>query len=293
MADKEVEVGTSYRNKLLNLNCQGPTNQSQKEVVLTENDFQISKEGDIPSIVFSEVVREVLSKGIERTLIIKLLGRSITYHDLRARTQALWQLKGSFQLIDMEGSFYFATFDREEDYTKALTGGPWMIFGAYLTVQPWSLDFDAKSSSAISKVVAWVRIPGLSFRYYHKSTLRAIGMLMGDIVKIDFMTETRGRGKFARIAVLIDILKPLVPWIMFDGKRYGVEYEGLPLICFECGMYGHPKGRCKTGDALNIATNQMGKGTPTPVKSSDTTAKQSTEATVDCSSEALSSPFVS
>ncbi|KAI9119175.1 hypothetical protein K1719_009850 [Acacia pycnantha] len=90
MADKEVEVGISYKNKLLNLDREGPTNQSSKEVVLSENDYQISKEGDIPSIVFSEAVREVLSKGMERTLIIKLLGRSITYHDLRARTQALW-----------------------------------------------------------------------------------------------------------------------------------------------------------------------------------------------------------
>ncbi|KAI9119297.1 hypothetical protein K1719_009972 [Acacia pycnantha] len=90
---------------------------------------------------------------MEKTLVLKLLGRSITYYDLKARTQALWRLKGSFSLVDMEGSFYFATFDLEEDYFKALTGGPWMIFGAYLTVQPWSLDFDARSS-AMSKVVA-------------------------------------------------------------------------------------------------------------------------------------------
>ncbi|KAI9119018.1 hypothetical protein K1719_009693 [Acacia pycnantha] len=42
----------------------------------------------------------------------------------------------------------------------------------------------------------------------------------------------------------MDLLKPLVPWIMVDGKKHGVEYEGLPLICYECGVYGHPRERC-------------------------------------------------
>ncbi|KAI9126556.1 hypothetical protein K1719_002152 [Acacia pycnantha] len=90
----------------------------------------IGRDGDMPSIEFSSWIKEVLVKGMERTVILKLLG-----------------------------DFYFATFDLDEDYMKALTGGPWMIFGAYLMIQPWSLDFDA-SGSSISKVVAWVRIPG-------------------------------------------------------------------------------------------------------------------------------------
>ncbi|KAI9095693.1 hypothetical protein K1719_026253 [Acacia pycnantha] len=260
---KKVRIRTSGADKGEEINSTCTDNEmadktdEQKEVNLNETDFQITREGDVRSIVFSEAVKATLSKGMERTLILKLLGRSITYHDLRARTQALWRLKGSFSLVDMEGSFYFATFDLEEDYFKALTGGPWMIFGAYLTVQPWSLDFDARSSS-ISRVVAWARIPGLSFRYYHKSTLRAIGSLLGEVVKIDYLTETRGRGKYARIAVLMDLLKPLVPWIMVDGKKHGVEYEGLPLICFECGLYGHPKERCKRNEQSNTTATIPG-----------------------------------
>ncbi|KAI9077419.1 hypothetical protein K1719_040622 [Acacia pycnantha] len=255
MVDNNVVEALSYRDKLLNKTQAGTGVPSEKEVELCDTDFHISREGEIPSIAFLEAIRATISKGMERTLIIKLLGRSITYYDLRARTQALWRLKGSCQLVDTEGSFYFVTFDLEEDYDKVLTGGPWMIFGVYLTVQPWSLDFDARSS-VIGKVVAWVRIPGLSFRYYHKSTLRAIGSLLGEVVKMDYMTETKGRGKYARLAVMMDLQKPLVPWILVDGKRHGVEYEGLPLICFECGLYGHPKERCKShGKMMSSASN--------------------------------------
>ncbi|KAI9107997.1 hypothetical protein K1719_020870 [Acacia pycnantha] len=242
MLEEAVPEDLSYRDKLLN----GSKGDDRRvtEVVVTEADYSIGREGEIPSIEFSKDVRDVLTKGMERTLVIKLLGRSIIYRDLVSRTQSLWQPKGSYQLIDMEKNFYLATFDLEEDYNRALTGGPWMVFGAYLTVQPWSLEFDC-NNPRISKVVAWIRIPGLSFRYYHKSALRAIGTLLGEVVKIDYSTESRGRGKYARIAVIIDLEQPLTPWIKVDGRIYGVQYEGLPHICFECGKYGHTKEKCK------------------------------------------------
>ncbi|KAI9089782.1 hypothetical protein K1719_029075 [Acacia pycnantha] len=257
MGERVSTGGPSYRNKLLNLGRNDQTSRGQMEVVVTEKDFLIGKDGEIPSIDFSKGVREALMKGMEKTLIIKLLGRTINYGELLKRTRSLWQPKESYQLVDMEGSFYFATFDLEEDYIKVLTGGPWMIFGAYLTVQPWSLDFDPRGTM-ISKVVAWARIPGLSFRYYHKSTLRAIGKLLGEVIKIDYMTESRWRGKYARIAVLMDLQQPLVPWIKVDGKSYGVEYEGLPLICFDCGKYGHSKEKC-TKAAQLVRYSKKGK----------------------------------
>ncbi|KAI9114637.1 hypothetical protein K1719_014335 [Acacia pycnantha] len=232
-------------SKLLNaatVGSGGPVN----EIEITEADYCIGQDGKFPSIEFSKDVRDTLVKGMERTLVIKLLGRSITYQDLLSRTQTLWQTRGSYQPVDMEKNFFFTTFALEEDYSKVLTGEPSTIFGAYLTVQPWSLEFDSNTPS-VSKLVAWVRIPGLSFQYYHKSALRAIGTLLGEVVKIDYSTESWGRGKYARIAILIDLQNPLIPWIKVYGKAYGVQYEGLPHICFVYGRYGHLQDKCKGG----------------------------------------------
>ncbi|KAI9082788.1 hypothetical protein K1719_035245 [Acacia pycnantha] len=251
----------SYRNNLLNLDRMRVASKPLNEVALSDNDYRISRESDIPSIEFTSRLKEVLVKGIECTVVLKLLGKSISYRELLARTQSLWQPKGTYQLIGMEGGFHFVSFDLEEDYMKALTGGPWMIFGAYLMVQPWALDFDCRTSM-LSKVIAWVRIPGLSFRYYHKSTLRVIGALLGEVVKIDYLTESRGRGRYARLAILIDLQKSLVPWIKVDGMSYGVEYEGLPHIFFNCGKYGHTQERCSKSKsdqdpARNLAASQQ------------------------------------
>ncbi|KAI9127456.1 hypothetical protein K1719_002015 [Acacia pycnantha] len=147
LAEEGVAGNNSYRSKLMNLDQAGADNRFLKDVVISEADYRVGQDGDTPSIDFSSRIREVLVRGMERTVIMKLLGKTINYRDLLARTQFLWQLRGSYQLVDMEGGFYFATFDREEDYLKALTGGPWMIFGAYLTIQPWSLDFDSCASA--------------------------------------------------------------------------------------------------------------------------------------------------
>ncbi|KAI9111243.1 hypothetical protein K1719_017854 [Acacia pycnantha] len=104
MEEPVPKAGISYRNKLLNVDQVLEENQKQPEVKLTEADFKIGKEGDIPCIEFLSEIQAMLAKGMERSLIIKLLGRSITYHDLVARTQMLWKLRGSYQLVDMEGS---------------------------------------------------------------------------------------------------------------------------------------------------------------------------------------------
>ncbi|KAI9098368.1 hypothetical protein K1719_024993 [Acacia pycnantha] len=140
MEGQDQGAGGSYKSKLLNVTREEGSNRQSPKLVLSEGDYQVGRDGDIPSIEFSREVRDVMVKGMERTLVIKLLGRTITYRDLMARTQSLWQLRGSCQIVDMVQRFYLVTFDLEEDYTKVLTGGPWTIFGAYLVVQPWSLN---------------------------------------------------------------------------------------------------------------------------------------------------------
>ncbi|KAI9091991.1 hypothetical protein K1719_027926 [Acacia pycnantha] len=118
MAEKEPVPITSYKNMLVNQTSVGNGGQKQQEVVISESDFKIAKEGEIPSIEFSNAIRDLLAKGMEKSLIIKLLGRSITYHDLAKKNAALWRPRGSYKPVDMEGSFYCATFGLEEDYMK-------------------------------------------------------------------------------------------------------------------------------------------------------------------------------
>ncbi|KAL4325692.1 hypothetical protein GQ457_11G004850 [Hibiscus cannabinus] len=92
--------------------------------------------------------------------------------------------------------------------------------------------------------MVWVRLPRLSYRYYTKSIFRHITGILGTVVRIDYNTDVASRGRFSRLAVIVDLDKPLITGIIIDGQRQPVEYEGLPSICYGCGKYGHSKEVC-------------------------------------------------
>lgn len=56
--------------------------------------------------------------------------------------EQLWNAKGSISLADLGNEYYLARFINEEDYDRALLGGPWLIVDHYLTVQQWRPNFD-------------------------------------------------------------------------------------------------------------------------------------------------------
>ncbi|KAK9042856.1 hypothetical protein V6N11_071211 [Hibiscus sabdariffa] len=146
--------------------------------------------------------------------------------------------------MDIQNDYFLVTFRSRSDYLKALSGGPSTIFGHYLTVDPWTADFSATVPFP-TKVVVWIRLPGLPVILYKKSIITEIGECIGPVVKMDFHTECGRRGRFARMAVRIDLGKPLISKILINERLQLVEYESLPIICFKCGRYGHLLENCR------------------------------------------------
>ena len=61
---------------------------------------------------------------------------------------------------------------------------------------------------------------------------------------MDNAISTMSRGHYARICVKVDLLKPLVSKFRLRRRIRKLEYEGIKLVCFGCGMYGHRKETC-------------------------------------------------
>lgn len=57
-------------------------------------------------------------------LIIKLLGKSISYRLLEQRVKEIWQLRRGFELSDLEEGYFIVRFYSREDYLHVLEGGP-------------------------------------------------------------------------------------------------------------------------------------------------------------------------
>ncbi|KAJ4839501.1 hypothetical protein Tsubulata_049594 [Turnera subulata] len=74
--------------------------------------------------------------------------------------------------------------------------------------------------------VVWVRFLELPLHTYHSSILNTLGDLVGESIRIDHATREYQRGQFAKIAVEVDLTKPLKGTILFKGKAQKVIYEG-------------------------------------------------------------------
>ncbi|XP_040967093.1 uncharacterized protein [Gossypium hirsutum] len=213
---------------------------SDGDINLLADDVKVSIVNGIPAISFSDRVKEILYKEMELIVIIKLLGRNVVLNTLYNRVSNLWKPCSSFHLMDIENGYYLVRFLKRADYDRVLSQGPWIIFGQYLTVQPWTKDFNPMQLYP-SVVLAWIWLLGLPRFLYHRQIVEAIGGLIGKVVKLDFHTDNRSRGRFVRLAIFLNLDKPLISQVLIDGIAQRVEYEALPTVCFGRGKYGHVK----------------------------------------------------
>ncbi|XP_057747402.1 uncharacterized protein LOC130966604 [Arachis stenosperma] len=184
------------------------------------------------------------------TLIVKVMEKRVHLGFLEQCLNRDWVRKGKINVLDMDRDYFLVHFSEEEDYSHALTGGPWMIAGHYLIVQRWR-SFFLSTENVVKKIAAWIRIPNLPIELYNHRFLSRVGSAIGTMLKIDRTTSIHSRGKFARICVEIDLSKKLVPRISVLETTLNIEYEGLHLICFSCGRYGHRAEHCLESPVSN------------------------------------------
>lgn len=98
-------------------------------------------------------------------------------------------------------------------------------------------------------------------------------------MRIDYNTEGFDKARYARLAVRIDLTKPLVSKLKLDGLTQLVEYEGLPTICYNCGCYGHLEEACpprnrQTPPTTGPMANDHRSSTATVVTANDAAARE-------------------
>ena len=173
-----------------------------------EGDVIETNEGTMPSIKFSARVHAKLSEPWKNSVIVKLLGCTIGYRALCTRLNVIWKSTMGFSVIDLENNYYLVRFRSVGDAVNALTKGPWLIMGHYLTVQLWTPFFDF-TSTALDQVMVWIRLPGLVVHLYDRKILQKLGQLVGTVIKINSNTTSSTRGRFARLAVSTSLTRPL------------------------------------------------------------------------------------
>ncbi|CAL2272251.1 unnamed protein product [Prunus armeniaca] len=194
------------------------------------------------------------------------MGRTHTYSFLLARLRQKWSLlKGAIRLIDLENNFYVVRFVLEEDMRYVFSGGPWVIAGQSLVMQRWKPGFDPNEAT-ITCMAVWVHVTGLHVEWFNPEAIKRIGDLIGVTYRIDTHTIAQARGKYARICIELDLTKPLIANVQVENNWYAIEYEGLHLVCFGCGIYGHNRNQCPSEIRVHEDTQKPMEGESTSDK---------------------------
>ncbi|KAM0836009.1 hypothetical protein ACQ4PT_062581 [Festuca glaucescens] len=201
---------------------------------------------------------------IEPQAIGRLLSEKTAFSEgLSGALGRAWcPLKGIHCKAVGENIFLF-TFYQPSGKRKALEEGPWMFDNDLLVME----DFDVNKSVDEYKFESfpiWVRIFNLPLGRMNRKTGEEMGEVIGEYIDVGTDAYGKAPGKFLRVNVRLQVVKPLLRGLMVtfgeDNKEKWCrfEYEFLPNFCFTCGKVGHIDKTCsiKLGKG---ETQQFGK----------------------------------
>ncbi|KAL4339963.1 hypothetical protein GQ457_08G034180 [Hibiscus cannabinus] len=154
------------------------------DIELIEDEIAIGSSNGIIIIDFSDRVQQLAFKSLYPALVVKVFGHRLGYNTLHNRIYSLWKPSHPIKLMDIENDFYLVKSNDNHDYLKVLTDGPWQIFCHYLTVEPWSINFQP-SRAQPSRLMAWIQLTCLPITLYKRSFIEVIKNQIGSSVKID------------------------------------------------------------------------------------------------------------
>ncbi|KAI9099052.1 hypothetical protein K1719_024819 [Acacia pycnantha] len=147
---------------LLNADSKNPV-EEEDDIVLNNGDVSIGLNGTIPTVDFASHVIETLNKRMGLVVVVKLLGRKMGYCRLRNQLHNLWKPAGQIKLIDLDEDCFLVRFQDDLDYHNGLL------------------------------------LPKLPARYYHKSIIRSIGGVFGEVIRVDYNIDSGDRGDSSEV----------------------------------------------------------------------------------------------
>ncbi|CAI0466321.1 unnamed protein product [Linum tenue] len=106
-----------------------------------EHDLIPGERNGEPALRVSTSFKNKICEPWQRTLVVRLLGCKIGFAALCSRLRSLWRPVGSLEAIDLDHDCFLVKLSNEQDYFRALTDGPWVIYDHYLVVQQWTPNF--------------------------------------------------------------------------------------------------------------------------------------------------------
>ncbi|KAL0286507.1 UNVERIFIED_CONTAM: hypothetical protein Sradi_7146000 [Sesamum radiatum] len=141
--------------------------------------------------------------------------------------------KGLQHVSVSSSGFFFFRFFSQLAMEDVIEGGPWLVQGQPIVLQPWEQGMSLRRQKH-TQIPVWIRLRHLPMEYWTDEGLSTVASGIGTPLYTDGITKDCSRLDFARF----------LRNGKEDPKRIDVEYEWLPQRCKNCCSLGHVSATC-------------------------------------------------
>ncbi|CAI0380090.1 unnamed protein product [Linum tenue] len=124
-----------------------------------EKDLIPGERNGEPALSVSSSFKTKICAPWQRALVVRLLGTKIGLSTLYSRLRSLWRPTGQLEVLDLDHDCFLVKLGNEQDYFRALTDGPWVIFDHYLVVQQWTPNFKVSDPLPKTMICGFSSLP--------------------------------------------------------------------------------------------------------------------------------------
>ncbi|KAL0919940.1 hypothetical protein M5K25_009031 [Dendrobium thyrsiflorum] len=179
---------------------------------------------------------------LDMAVIIHVLSSTTPMDFITSSLRRQWYSFGPLDIIPFERRSLLGLFASSQARDAVLQRSPWFVNDRLVGLDRWSPSFTGIYS------ILWLRLPSLPFQLWDKKHIAMFASVIGEPLWLDNSTLDWGTASFARVAVRVEIIRPLRTGIWVEGP-FGRFYqhfmlEGLSVFCPHCLSVDHPPTSC-------------------------------------------------
>lgn len=175
------------------------------------------------------------------------LDRKLPYNYVKNNVSSQWKNMGLNEVSANGEGFMFFFFDNTDSCESVLEGRPWYVGNQLLLLKRWKRMMKLTKES-VSQIPIWAKLLNVPMDYWDFEGLSRIASFIGTPLFMDHLTSSGTRISFARVCVEVSV-ESVIPesFVVKLGDEVveiRVEYQGIPIKCENCMVFGHDTKNC-------------------------------------------------
>ncbi|TXG53141.1 hypothetical protein EZV62_022310 [Acer yangbiense] len=195
---------------------------------------------------------------VNHCLVGKVLsGKRVNREAFKTLIDQLWSPFGAVETEVVGDNIFMFYFNNQVDRDRIWQRGPWYFEKSLIALEKLVGTGDI-SLLGFNRVELWVQIHEVPIMCMNRRMAKWMAEQIWEV--IDILSESKECwGRYIRVKVRINILKPLKRWLRLKLDKtdnivvVGLKYERLPEFCYACGKIGHGIKECLDTEARNEA----------------------------------------